>query len=97
MAIAGNCSLAKELRVRTCIELVVNKARYLKMHRNTGIGLVSPDYSEAMIDCAVDGRYSLAWTINAASTVLNTRIVSVYPPVNGLLDNSVSILHKVFI
>lgn len=76
--------------------MVANKDEYLKKHKQTRINLVSPDYTEAMYACAVNGRFSSAWTIIAASTVLKTRIVSIYPPVNGLLDKTISILHTTF-
>ena len=93
---AGNLSLVNKLRVRTCIEMVANKEMYTRMHQRTGLPLVSPDYSVAMRECAVDGTYSSAWTIAAASTVLKTRVMSVYPPVNGLVDKTTAILHRVF-
>nr|XP_006819565.1 PREDICTED: cell wall integrity and stress response component 1-like [Saccoglossus kowalevskii] len=67
VAIIGNESLAEELRVQTCIEMVTNKDVYIKKHKNyTGIRFVSPDYVDAARDCAVDGRYSSAWIIDAA-------------------------------
>ena len=96
MAIAGDTSLTTELRVRTCIEMVTNKDSYLKKHKNSGIKFVSPDYSEAVKDCSREGKYSSAWTIDAAATVLQRKISSVYPPVNGLLDKTVSILNTTF-
>ena len=88
VAIAGKLSLVNELRVRTCIEMVANKEMYTQMHQRTGLPLVSPDYSVAMKECAVDSAYSSAWIIAAASTVLKTRVISVYPPVNGLVDKT---------
>lgn len=63
VAIVGNTSLAEELRVRTCIEMAINKAIYIKKHKHTRITLVSPDYSEALRDCSADGKYSSAWTM----------------------------------
>lgn len=77
--------------------MVVNRETYAKMHKHTGVALVSPDYSKAMKDCAMDWAYSSAWTISTAATVLNTKIVSIYPPVNGLLDNTISILYRTFV
>ncbi len=56
VARTGKLYLVKELRVRMCIEMVVNR-------ENTGVGLIA--------------------AIVAAATVLNTRIVSIYPPVNS--------------
>ena len=95
IAIAGNFSQAEEVNVHTCNEMVANWDVYIKMYKNSGV--YSPDYLVAMRECAEDGSFSSAWTINAASTVLNRTIVSVYPPVNGLLDNTIPILNKVFI
>ena len=96
VAIAGNISLATELRVRTCIEMVENRNDYPKKHKQSGIDLVSPDYKEAMYECAVNCKFSSAWTLSAASVMLNTRIVSVFPPVNGLMDKTISILNTTF-
>ncbi|XP_028408817.1 vertnin-like [Dendronephthya gigantea] len=95
VAMTGKYS-SKEFRVRTSIEMVVNRETYTKMHKNTGIALVSPDYLKAMKDCAMDWAFSSAWTIGAAATVLKTKIVSIYPPVNGLLDKTIPILHRTF-
>ena len=95
-AIVGDTSMSTELRVRTCIEMVINEDLYVKKHQKTGIKLVSPDYSVAIRDCAKDQEFSSAWTIDAAASVLRTKIVSVYPPVNGMLDKTVSILHTTF-
>jgi hypothetical protein len=95
-AIAGDTSLSTELRVRTCIEMVVNKDLYKKKHKNTGVKFVSPDYRTAVRECAIGGKFSSAWTIHAAASVLGTKILSIYPPVNGLLDKTVSILHRTF-
>ena len=77
--------------------MVMNRGEHMKKHKQTKINLMSPDYNEAMNNCAVNGTFSSAWTISAASTVLKTRIMSVYPPVNGLLDKTVPILHRTFV
>ncbi len=95
-AITGDTSLSEELRVRTCIEMVVNKDLYEKKHKNTGVKLAFPDYRIAVKECAIDGKFSSAWMIDAAASVLGTKILSIYPPVNGLLDKTVSILHRRF-
>ena len=74
VAMAGNLSLSAELRVRVGIEMAINKTSYLKKHRDSGLKLVSPSYSEAQKDCLRDGSYSSAWTIDAAATVLGTKL-----------------------
>ena len=76
--------------------MVVNKDLYEKKHKNTSVKFVSPDYRTAVRECAIDGKFSSAWTIDAAASVLGTKILSIYPPVNGLLDKTVSILHRTF-
>ena len=57
---------------------------------------MSPDYKEAMYQCAMNGKFLSVWTLSAASVMLNTRIVSVYPPVNCLVDKNISILNTTF-
>ncbi len=95
-AFAGDTSLSTELRVRTCIEMAINEDLYVKKHQKSGIKLASPDYPIAVRECAKDHKFSSVWTIDAAASVLQTKMVSVYPPVNGMLDKTVSILHTTF-
>lgn len=71
VAMTGELYQANEFRVKTCIEMVVNRETYTKMHKHTGVALVSPDYSKTMKDCVMDWAHSSAWTISAAATVLN--------------------------
>ena len=97
LAATGSTSSSTELRVRSCIEMVANKKEQIESKKQTNIHLVSPDYNEAIRACAVDGSFSSAWTISAAATVLNRKITSVYPPVNGLMDRVVPILHTTFL
>ena len=78
------------------MEMVINEDLYVKKHHKSGIRLVSPDYPVAVRECAKDQEFSSGWTIDAAASVLRTKIVSVYPPVNGMLDKTVSILHTTF-
>ena len=44
----------------------------------------------------MDGAFSSAWTVQAAATVLQRNIVSVYPALNGVLDKIVGILNTTF-
>ena len=96
VAVCGKTSLSTELRVRCCIEMVANKNELMEMNKRMKIGDVSPEYDEAVKDCAINGRYSSAWTIAAAAVVLGRNITSVYPPKNGLIDKSFSTLNTVF-
>lgn len=76
--------------------MVSEKRLHIKKHEHTRIAFVSPDYEDAMRDCAFDDRYSCAWTMSAAASVINTRVVSVYPSVNGQLDRTLPILNTAF-
>ena len=78
----GNVSLASELRVCTCIEMVSEKRVHVKKHAHTRIGYVSPDYEDAMWNYAIDGQYSCAWSMSAAASVIGTNVVLVYPILN---------------
>ncbi len=69
---------------------------YEAKHQETGLWLVSRDYEQAFKDCALDGFFSSAWTMQAAATVLKRDIVSIYPTLNGVLDRCVPILNTTF-
>ena len=62
----------------------------------SGVKFVSSDYGEAFKECAVDGAFSSAWTMQATATVVQRNIVSIYPALNGVLDKSVGILNTTF-
>lgn len=94
-ALVGHENLATELRTRTAVEMVKQSDWYRKQHKDDQVNLVSPDYTDAVVDCA-GGGYSSAWTLHAAATVIQRPIVSMYPPLNGLGDNCVRILNCTF-
>ncbi|XP_061179931.1 uncharacterized protein LOC133188496 isoform X2 [Saccostrea echinata] len=96
IAIQGNEKLASEIRVRTCLEMFYHKDFYINSHKRDRMALVSPPYEEAVGNCAQNFKFSSAWTIHAAATVISRCIKSLYPPVHGLLDPSVSILNCEF-
>ena len=76
--ILGNESLSTELRVRCTIEMAINGLKYTD---NMGdLILVSRDYVDSLLACAMPGSFSDAWTISALSTVINRDIESLYPP-----------------
>ena len=96
VAIQGNEELSCELRVRTCLELVLNFEHY-KAHANyQNFRLVSPDLVKACQKCARDGNFSSVFTIQGLShSVIGREIVSVYPAMNGMLDSCMRILNTV--
>ena len=59
MALFGHEGLAKELRVKTCIELSENQKLYEV--KNERLDLVSPSISEACRDSSQDHTFSSAW------------------------------------
>ena len=97
VVICGNESMTCKLRVRTCIELVLNFEYYKNHHQFQDFIRVSPDLEEACRMCAVDLEYSSVFVMQALSSVIGREIVSVYPAMNGLLDNCLSILNTVIV
>ena len=97
VVICGNESMTCELRVRTCIELVLNFEYYKNHHQFRDFIRVSPDLEEACRMCAIDLEYSSVFVMQALSSVIGREIVSVYPAMNGLLDNCLSILNTVIV
>ena len=97
LVLFGNEEAATELRVRTCLELVENQGWYENSYESSRIQLVCPDLIEASLAAARDGSYSSAYTMAAAASVIGTKLTSVYPPVSGMLDGSLSILNATFI
>ena len=95
-SIKGDQSLATELRVRASMELVQNREYYEKFHLGDRLHLVSDKYDVAVRDCITNYAFSSAWTVHACASVISRSIKSVYPPVNGILDPSVSVLNAVF-
>ena len=49
----GDQSKASHLRVLTCLELIEHGDYYKKQHKSTGIPLVSPDFKESVLSCAM--------------------------------------------
>ena len=86
-----NESLSTELRVRCLIEMVKNEEWYRNQHKEDDLQLISGTFWESVYDCATGG-YSHPYAIHAIASVLEKEIVSVYPPVNGMLDSAVRIL-----
>ena len=84
IALVGNESLAAELRLRICIDMVKNANAY---QRHYGfVDLSCDDYHDECLKAAKNGAWSSAWSIAAAANVIRRDIVSLYPPVNGLTD-----------
>ncbi len=52
VALTGNEHLAVELRVRCCIELVMNIQHYVLYHKGSDFPLVCPAYKKSALDCA---------------------------------------------
>jgi hypothetical protein len=97
MAIQGDENLASELRVRTFIEMFRHKSFYVDQHQGSGtLSSIYPSFDEARINCGQNFVFSCGWTMHAAASVCTRSIISVYPSVNGPLDQCVSILNREF-
>ncbi len=93
IALSGGETLAVELRVRTCIEMVKFQQYYETHALSERFSLVSPEYVDACLKCAQNYEFSSIYTIHALASVLCCTISSVYPCLNGLLDNRMNILN----
>ncbi|KAK7108168.1 uncharacterized protein [Littorina saxatilis] len=96
LAVCAKDSLACELRVRCCIEMVnfASYYRYQKSHHM--LARCAPDYTESCIDCALVDEGSSIWTLSGLASVVRRPIMSVYPNVNGPSDPAVQALNAVF-
>jgi hypothetical protein len=68
--LCGTEDLAVELRVRTCIEMVIRKDYYTSLPIAQKLTWVSPNYASSSIDCAQPRGWSSAWTILALAQVI---------------------------
>ena len=96
LAVSAKDSLAFELRLRCCIEMVKfeNFYRYQKGHQL--LASCAPDYADSCIDCAMLDEGSSVWTLSALASVVRRPIMSVYPNVNGPSDPAVQALNTTF-
>lgn len=92
VGVTGHEGYSTEIRVRTCLELVLNRHCYDMDDPSHRFWLVCVSYDEACSDAATRGAYSSGWALRAAATVVGVPIKSIYPPMNGILDNTVDIL-----
>ena len=95
VAMQGDEKMARELRVRTCIELVLNFEHYKNHPYYKEFRLVSPDLFKACQKCANDRAYSSIFTAKGLSSVTGREILSVNPTINGMLDNYARILNTI--
>lgn len=73
--ISGSEKMADELRVRTCIELIIHRKEY---ESNEALLSLSPNYSDAIKDCAGGVAVDI-WAMCALPSVINREIKSIYP------------------
>ena len=96
IALTGNESLAKELRVRSCLELALNKWHYVDAHKNDSFESVADNIEDAIVSCATANAYSCAWTMHGAASVIGRTVRSVFPSPNSWLDEAIGILNVEF-
>lgn len=95
ISVCGSERLTEEIRVRTCVEMVLNKEYYNAQEYAKDFFFVSESYDDSCRQCAAPGRYSSPWIIQAASDALCRDIYSVYPKMNGKSDQTAKILTRV--
>ena len=83
VGLVGREKLATEIRVRTCLEMVLNRHAYYdgpNAKKNERLLEVTDSYDEACTAASRKGAFSSAWTMLAAATVLGSPIQSVSSP-----------------
>ena len=95
--LVGSQVLSAELRLRTCLELVNHGPAYKRVDLQEGLWKVSTKYDDECRDLCVSGRFTSTWSLQAASTVVQRQITSVYPVMNGIRDDTPRILNRAFI
>ncbi len=95
--LVGSQVLSVELRVRTCLELVNHGPAYKRVDSQDNLWKVSTRYDDECRDLCVIGKFTSTWSLQAASTVVQRQITSVYPVMNGIRDDTPRILNRAFI
>jgi hypothetical protein len=90
---SGSEELAVELRFRTCVEMVTRRREYMT-HPLTDRFRQMSGCNDSINDCQWNGPSSI-WTMLAMSSVLQRRIVSIYPSLNGSDDAYVNIANVI--
>lgn len=85
-AVAGNESLAAELRLRTCVELISRKSEYLAHPFSQQASLLSSCYNTALQDCATNHCSVCIWSLWGLASVIQREIISVYPTIDERND-----------
>jgi len=79
---AGSELLATELRMRTCVEMVNYREKYLAHSSASIIDQLSPNFDAALRCCSEVSGYTCMWALFALSSVVRRKIVSIYPMMN---------------
>lgn len=92
----GDQSKSKEIKVWTCMEMVKNREYYKRLNKNSLFADLCGKYEEECMKCAIDGKYSSGYMLQASASALGLTVTSVYPSLNGLLDKYKAELNRSF-
>ena len=81
--LAGDERMNIELRYRCCIEMVLNRRKYLRHQLFNKLDVLCPDFDRSCIECTKLGSWASAWEMIALSNALNITVQSIYPAVSG--------------
>lgn len=93
LSLCGSQDMTTELRVRTCIEMVMKKSQITSLPIAKHVTWVSPNYVISVMDCASERGWSSIWTIFALAEAIGKPVQSVYLPLNGKNDFSYKFLN----
>ncbi|XP_056011973.1 vertnin-like [Ostrea edulis] len=90
----GHGDYATELHLRSANELIQNKKYYVEQHKEADHALCCESIDKSINDCTINHSFLSVWSMHAACSVIGKSDNSVYPIVNGPLDNCVVILNR---
>ena len=82
--LSGTRVMATELRVRCCVELVLNEKLYQRAHDAKELYLGSPSFDEECAQVLINDKWVSMWSMHAVASVIGKRIRSVFPCMNGV-------------
>lgn len=88
LALWGSEEKGVELRVRTCIHLVLNRSQYkrhLKANYKNVLSVTCP-VREACLNVALYGEFASSWSFLALANITQRVVQSLYPPMNKQRD-----------
>lgn len=96
LAVSARESLATELRVRCCLEMVAHESYYRWQKNHAQLAQCAPEYMDSCLDCAIPGEAASVWMMSALPSVVNRPLTSVYPHIGHPSNLAPKVLNTTF-